>query len=536
MAYSLYFLLVALIYSCIYYQKHVHKSRIYTRNPIIAKIQSKMVYPHFLIPFGMFQSLMQLFRRIKIPKNTSLKSIILEIGDEADLIIEMYEPIDIAETTPFSIKKILQKVFELIKRKKKMLQRKILELLNIKYENRIITALSKYLVHMKANAVEVEDLKEKNKRKITKKGNTCANHSDDSQTYASSFNKINNEPFDYSTETKSYLESEIPLDFNAMDNDIKRSTSSANDNMRGINLSNIPISMNNVDQDTDKNHKRHNLLYERDKDTHKQSNPLKKRESQAKDNVLLVHGLNGSSSSTYIIGMANVFLKRGCRVFCYNSRGAKSPPKSNIFSHVGLSSDIKHTLDYILENYEGNVSLVGFSLGSNWVTKVLGEFTHSRIKMGVAICCPFDFNLLNKTLSEGIASKIVKFVMLNNYKRYVLKSIKDKLNFSSCSTVEEVDSIILKMVGIDNLEAFYKESSCVNYIDQIDKPFLFINTLDDPVVPSKIIPFDRCISNPNVGLILLKGGHLGFFINRQVTMAEILAGEFYDKVSQMRCT
>lgn len=248
-------------------------------------------------------------------------------------------------------------------------------------------------------------------------------------------------------------------------------------------------------------------------------------------NVLLVHGLNGSGTSSYIKGMANTFLNRNCRVFCFNARGVNSIPKCNIFSHIGLISDIKIIVEYILRNYKGNLSLIGFSLGSNWVAKLLSEFDNSRILMGIAVCCPFDFCFLNSYFDNGILKRPIKYFMLNNYKRYIKKSIKDKevaINLDKCRNLIEIDTIMLNSIGISDINAFYNSSSCIYTIKNIKKPFLFINTEDDPIIPAAVIPFQECINNSNTGIIILKGGHLGFFTNSAETMAEKICGDFFD--------
>lgn len=251
------------------------------------------------------------------------------------------------------------------------------------------------------------------------------------------------------------------------------------------------------------------------------------------DNVLLIHGLNGTADSTYIKGMANVFLKKRCRVFCYNARGALHPPKSNIFSHHGLTSDIKFTVEYILKNNTGNLILIGFSLGSNWVAKLLGEYHNIRIIAGIAVCCPFDYLYLHKYYKHS-QSRFINYLLTKNYKRYIKRSMINPPDFSKCKYIEDVDKVLLDFIGENDLYDFYKTSSCIGYIKKIKIPFLFINTLDDPIIPKEVIPIKLCLKNKNTGIILLKGGHLGFFTNNKNTMAEEIIEKFYDKLLEKK--
>ncbi|KAI4292410.1 hypothetical protein PAPHI01_1684 [Pancytospora philotis] len=248
-------------------------------------------------------------------------------------------------------------------------------------------------------------------------------------------------------------------------------------------------------------------------------------------NVLLIHGLNGTSRSTYIKGMANVFLKKNCRVFCYNARGALIPPRSNLFSHIGLTSDIKATVEHILANYPGYVSLVGFSMGSNWVAKFLGEYSHERVIMGVSVCCPFDFNYLKQYYgSTSLYARFINYSMSRNYKRYLRRSMQKPLNLSHCRFLEDIDRALLQIYQTEELDDFYRENSCITYLHKISTPMLFINTIDDPVIPHTVIPFETCLANPNLGIVMLKGGHLGFFTNGRETMAETVVSEFFTKL------
>lgn len=249
-----------------------------------------------------------------------------------------------------------------------------------------------------------------------------------------------------------------------------------------------------------------------------------------KNNILLIHGLNGSSNSTYIKGMTNVFLKKGCRVFCFNARGAKSPPKSNYFSHIGLTSDIKHAVDHILEKYNGDLMVIGFSMGSNWTAKFYGEYSHPRIKAGVAVCCPFDYIFLSKFFKSSYYNCFINYLLSKNYKKYLKKSMINPPNFDKLKFVDQIDSKIIKFLNYQNLNEFYEHNSCKNHIKRIDKPFLFINSEDDPIIPITVIPIDKCIENPNIGIMTIKGGHLGFFINNSITSVEIITSIFYEKI------
>lgn len=236
-----------------------------------------------------------------------------------------------------------------------------------------------------------------------------------------------------------------------------------------------------------------------------------------KDNIILVHGFNSSSDSNYIKALANHFVKENFRVFCFNSRGTKTPLLTPTFFHIGWTSDLKKCIEYILKNYQGYISIIGFSLGGNWTAKLFGEIDFPRLKCGMGISMPFDFDLLNNIMSKNYR-KVFNRILANNLKKFIFKyktifsSIVDLNKLKKCRTVQEIDVCVTKKIfNIADLNSFYKTNSSGEYIPLIKKPFMIINASDDPVVPLETIPFKKIEENENVIMVLTKnGGHIGF--------------------------
>lgn len=292
------------------------------------------------------------------------------------------------------------------------------------------------------------------------------------------------------------------------------------------------IELCSLKKHTEKLKKHNTVIHLKSKEDLLQNNKNVSMESEIQGNVLLIHGLNGSSNSTYIKGMANIFLKKNCRVFCFNARGSGIPPTSNVFSHIGLISDIEKTIEYILNNFTGDLTLVGFSMGANWVARILGEYQNiERIRMGISVCCPFDFYKLNYTSLSSLFYLAINYFLAHNYKRYIKRATIDKLSLKNSKYLQDVDMKMLHIYGFKNSEDFYKRSSCIRVLGNVTKPILFLNTSDDPIIPENIIPVDECKSNSQISLIIIKGGHLGFFTNGKETMAEVIAGKYFDIIT-----
>ncbi|ORD93673.1 ABHD2 [Enterospora canceri] len=237
-------------------------------------------------------------------------------------------------------------------------------------------------------------------------------------------------------------------------------------------------------------------------------------------NVVLVPGLHGTSRSRYVVDAANFMLKKYCRVFVIHARGVLGLLKSNRYSHVGHTEDLLCLTEHIIGSYTNQVFFIGFSQGANVVTKFLGEFDSSRIVGGISVCNPFNFkNLENLVLTGGICNRIGHRAVVYVLKKHLHEIFPNNLKFnmeqtriSKLTTCTEVTAKLIEMDFIDttDIETFLHQNSSEFYIEKIKKPFLFINAVDDPIIPEGVIPKQKILKNSMTGLITLHGGHLGF--------------------------
>lgn len=224
------------------------------------------------------------------------------------------------------------------------------------------------------------------------------------------------------------------------------------------------------------------------------------------NNVLLVHGFNGSSRSPYIKSLA--YYLKGHRIFAFNARGILSELRTPRFFHIGWTEDLEDVVRYILDNYKGYVFLVGFSMGSSWVTNYLARVYNQRVVAGVGVCVPFNFYKINNMFRSTLKARLLACEYRKYLKRHaVFKPFK--FNFSS---VEEIDrNITLKVFGFESCDEYYQKESCEEKLANIRIPVLFINTRDDPIVPYHTIPIEKIKKNPNlIQCVVRAGGHLGF--------------------------
>src|SRR5579863_7026518 len=91
--------------------------------------------------------------------------------------------------------------------------------------------------------------------------------------------------------------------------------------------------------------------------------------------AIVVHGLEGSSDSQYVVGNANKLWRAGANVIRMNMRncGGRNYEMARLsptLYHSGLSGDVDAVMRYFLKR-EGleSVSLIGYSMGGNLVLK-----------------------------------------------------------------------------------------------------------------------------------------------------------------------
>ena len=181
--------------------------------------------------------------------------------------------------------------------------------------------------------------------------------------------------------------------------------------------------------------------------------------------VILCHGLEGSSTSKYMLGMTQYVLQRSWNVLNINFRSCSGEMNRLLPSyHHGKIDDLEYILNKVLrERAYRHIHLMGFSLGGNVIIKYLGtheESVDSRIKSAVAVSVPSDLHSSSAALDER-----QNFLYTYNFRRRLRKKLEDKnarfpgvFDFSKFDEVNswwEFDttftSLFLQEVASDNL-------------------------------------------------------------------------------------
>ncbi|MFD2567766.1 YheT family hydrolase [Pseudotenacibaculum haliotis] len=239
--------------------------------------------------------------------------------------------------------------------------------------------------------------------------------------------------------------------------------------------------------------------------------------------VLLIHGLEGSSESKYMISAANELNAIGYDTVSFNLRGCSGEDNRLLQTyHSGKTEDVDFIVNYLLEHYDyEKLMIVGYSLGGNLTLKYLGEYADrvpDKVVSGIAVSVPVDLassgklmaTLKNKIYMEEFLKTLRQKVLLKAEKFPEFNINKDKL--FKAKAFKDFDELYTAPVfGFDSPEDYWVKASSKPYLLKIKKPCLLITSLDDPFLPEECYPYKEAESSDFFHLLVTKyGGHVGF--------------------------
>lgn len=238
--------------------------------------------------------------------------------------------------------------------------------------------------------------------------------------------------------------------------------------------------------------------------------------------LVLVHGLEGSSESNYMFGIADKAFASGFNVLRLNQRNCGGTEHlTPTLYESGLSRDYRAVLEELIENDRlPEIFFTGYSMGGNLVAKMAGEFgAHSpRELRGVCAVCPSLDLAASSNASDKPANLVYKWHFLWRFKRGMRRKAKlfperyGAIGFWRLRTIHEWhDAITAPVCGYRDAADYYHRASALRVVDQIRVPTLILASQDDPIVPFAPFRDPRIAGNPFITLITPEhGGHCGF--------------------------
>jgi hypothetical protein len=238
--------------------------------------------------------------------------------------------------------------------------------------------------------------------------------------------------------------------------------------------------------------------------------------------VILVHGLEGSSESQYVVGNANKMWRAGANIIRMNMRNCGDTERlSPTLYHSGLSSDVAVVLrHFIAREHLESVALVGYSMGGNLVLKLAGELgadaprqLHSVVAVSPAIDLAASADALhrpeNRLYERKFLHSLIKRLRL---KASLFPRAYDARLTAGIHSLRQYDERVTALYsGFASADDYYFRASAARVLDRILVPTLVLRALDDPFVP--ITPETRAALDANPYISLLEsqhGGHCAF--------------------------
>jgi uncharacterized protein len=238
--------------------------------------------------------------------------------------------------------------------------------------------------------------------------------------------------------------------------------------------------------------------------------------------VIAIHGMESSSTSSYMLGIARALNKSGIDFVAMNLRGCSGEQNRAVGAyHSGRTDDIETTVSHVVkDNRYQEIFLVGFSLGGNMLLKYLGEQgdkINPLVKKAVAVSTPCHLESCTAEMDKKSNQFYLKIFLRSLCKKVQGKAkirpgeIDDK-NHDQIKTFKDFDDrYTAPNHGFKDALDYYRINSSKQFIPKIRIPTLLINAQDDPFLSSECYPKKEAKENPHFFLEAPRyGGHLGF--------------------------
>jgi len=248
--------------------------------------------------------------------------------------------------------------------------------------------------------------------------------------------------------------------------------------------------------------------------------------------LILVHGLEGSSASGYARSMVHAALQRGWVTHRFNMRGCGGGHEVDTDElavtgyHAGQTSDLLAFLRERRRTSSLPIFVIGFSLGGNVTLKLAGELADGARELLTGVCAvstPIDL-----AASVAALGRPQNFI----YQGRFLNRLKDRIrrknrqapdvytleHLPKIRTIEDFDDhYTARLFGFGTAANYFRTQSSNQFLERIRVPALLIQSKDDPLVPFRVFDHPAIRSNPRLTLLAVEhGGHLGFLSRGKV--------------------
>ncbi|MBZ5682204.1 MAG: alpha/beta fold hydrolase [Acidobacteriia bacterium] len=238
--------------------------------------------------------------------------------------------------------------------------------------------------------------------------------------------------------------------------------------------------------------------------------------------LIVVHGLEGSTDSEYMLGVARNGLACGMNVVLMNQRNCGGMDEyAPTLYNSSLSADVAAVARHVVE-HDGvsRFALIGFSMGGNLVLKLAGEWGSegpAQFRAVAAVCPAADLAPSADALHEP-GNRLYEYYFLIQLFRRLRRKARlfpqtfDPSRLRGISSLREFDDrITAHYCGFTGADDYYARASAANVIDRIAVPAVIIHAANDPFIRLRPATRQRILANPNITYIeTADGGHCAF--------------------------
>jgi len=238
--------------------------------------------------------------------------------------------------------------------------------------------------------------------------------------------------------------------------------------------------------------------------------------------LIIVHGLEGSSDSQYVIGTGSKAWRTGMNVVRMNMRNCGGTEQLGpTLYNSGMSADVGMVAETLIRE-EGlqRIALVGFSMGGNLVLKLLGEWgiaAPPQLKAGIGVSPAMDLAASADALHDR-ANRIYEWRFLRGLRRRIRRKAAlypDRYDTRYLRGVRSLrdfdDQVTARYCGFLDAHDYYARAASAQLLDCIAVPTLVLHAADDPFI--RVLPTTRnkLLRNPHITYMeTLHGGHCAF--------------------------
>ena len=238
--------------------------------------------------------------------------------------------------------------------------------------------------------------------------------------------------------------------------------------------------------------------------------------------VILLHGLEGSSGSIYVLSTAHKAYRAGFNVLRLNMRNCGGTEHlTPTLYNSGMTGDLEAVIRELTEQ-DGlrRILLAGYSMGGQLILKFAGERGAEMPEAVVGLCA------ISPSIDLGACADQIARPSNRMYQRRFLRSLQRRMRHKQrlyphlydISDIRRVRTIrdfderyTARQGGYRDADDYYARASALQFVHRIRRPTLIIHAQDDPFVPFSSFRHPSLIENPHILFLApVHGGHVGF--------------------------